>query len=366
MKFPKLPCLVLLLSLQYLTAVAQVITIPTLSSSQGSTSTITFCKFDTVTFTATGDSGLTPLEHEFWIERGGTIVFPLGNGPQPQSSFATNTLQDGDIVHARVWTYDNGGGNALTNTITINLDEFSRPISFSSDTINNTICGDEIVEFTVSNVISTTLFYFYVDGIFIQGPSHQTTGFISSETIDPLGQSIGRISYLDLTASFLVHSSTFFAGLTFFHLNQPNISLDKEGDEKQAFELSFQGGTEIDLNPYQRGFLPDNSFLFLYNSVRFLEQNALFNFTQEVLFSSFFLSLNQRLSFSNATNINSIGFGMGIALEYFDFGIQFNAPLRKINQVFAPSVFELYFSFDFSPFRRNNRGVYKRLQIDNY
>lgn len=195
---------------------------------------------------------------------------------------------------------------------------------------------------------------------------NQTTGFISSETIDPLGQSIGRISYPDLTASFLVHSSTFFAGLTFFHLNQPNISLDKEGDEKQAFELSFQGGTEIDLNPYQRGFLPDNSFLFLYNSVRFLEQNTLFNFTQEVLFSSFFLSLNQRLSFSNATNINSIGFGMGIALENFDFGIQFNAPLRKINQVFAPSVFELYFSFDFSPFRRNNRGVYKRLQIDNY
>ena len=175
MKFPKLPCLVLLLSLQYLTAVAQVITIPTLSSSQGSTSTITFCIFDTVTFTATGDSGLTPLEYEFWIERGGAIVFPLGNGPQPQSSFTTNTLQDGDIVHARVWTYDNGGGNALTNTITINLDEFSRPISFSSDTINNTICGDEIVEFTVSNVISTTLFQFYVDGIFIQGPSHQTT-----------------------------------------------------------------------------------------------------------------------------------------------------------------------------------------------
>ena len=128
----------------------------------------------------------------------------------------------------------------------------------------------------------------------------------------------------------------------------------------------YRGGIEIDLNPYQRGLLPDNSFLFLYNSVRLLEQNTLFNLTQEVLFSSLALSLNQRFSFANALNFNSIGFGMGIAVENFDFGIQFNAPIRKINQVYAPSVFELYFAFDFSPFRRNNRGVYKRLQIDNY
>ena len=56
----------------------------------------------------------------------------------------------------------------------------------------------------------------------------------------------------------------------------------------------------------------------------------------------------------------------GLAVENFDFGVQFNAPLRKINQVYAPSVFEICFSFDFSPFRLNNRGVYKRLQIDNY
>lgn len=88
--------------------------------------------------------------------------------------------------------------------------------------------------------------------------------------------------------------------------------------------------------------------------------------TQEVLFSSLSLSLNQRFSFANSFNFNSLGFGMGVAEENFDFGVQFNAPIGKINQVYAPSVFELYFSFDFRPFRRNNRGIYKRLQIENY
>lgn len=195
---------------------------------------------------------------------------------------------------------------------------------------------------------------------------NQTTGFISSETIDPLGQRVGRINYPELGTSFLVHSNTFFVGLTFFHLNQPNISLDKEGDEKLPFEFSFQGGIEFDINRFQSGILPDNSYLFLYNSVRFLENNTLLNLTQEVQFSALSLSLSQRFSLTDTFNFNALGVGIGLAVENFDFGVQFNAPLRKINQVYAPSVFELYFSFDFSPFRRNNRGVYKRLQIDNY
>ena len=182
----------------------------------------------------------------------------------------------------------------------------------------------------------------------------------------PLGLRIGRINYPKLGASLLVHSNTFFVDLTFFHLNQPNISLDKEGDEKLPFEFSFQGGVEFDINRYQSGILPDNSFLFLYNSVRFLEHNTLLNLTQEVQFSTLSLSLSQRFSLTDTFNFNAFGVGMGLAVENFDFGVQFNAPIRKINQVYAPSVFELYFSFDFSPFRRNNRGVYKRLQIDNY
>ena len=207
---------------------------------------------------------------------------------------------------------------------------------------------------------------FSVPSFVFEDQINQSTGFISTETIDPLGQQVGRVNYPDLGASFLLHSDTYFAGVSFFHLNQPNISLNKDGDEKLPFEFSVQGGTEFDLNPYKSGLLPDNSYLFLYNSVRFLDQNTLINATQEILLSSLSLSVSQRASFADSFNLNSIGFGIGIAIENFDFGIQFNAPIRKINEVYAPSVFELYFSFDFSRFRRNNRGIYKRLQIDNY
>lgn len=143
---------------------------------------------------------------------------------------------------------------------------------------------------------------------------NKRTGFISSETTDPLGQRIGRVNYLDLGASLLVHSDTFFVGLSFFHLNQPNVSFEKEGDENLPIALSFQGGVEFDINPYQRGLLPDNSYLFLYNSIRFLDQRTHLNLTQEVQLNSLSLNLNQRLSLYDNLNFNSLGFGVGIAV----------------------------------------------------
>ena len=48
---------------------------------------------------------------------------------------------------------------------------------------------------------------------------NRTTGFISSETNDPLSEIVGQINYADLEASFIVHSDLFFAGFTIKHLN---------------------------------------------------------------------------------------------------------------------------------------------------
>jgi hypothetical protein len=41
-------------------------------------------------------------------------------------------------------------------------------------------------------------------------------------------------------------------------------------------------------------------------------------------------------------------------------------PLKNNARTYAARVFELYLTFDFSKFRRNRRGLYKRLQNDNY
>lgn len=178
---------------------------------------------------------------------------------------------------------------------------------------------------------------------------NRTTGFISSETDDPLAEIVGRVNYADLEASFIVHSDLFFAGFTIKHLNQPNTSFDKEQIVSLPLALHLQGGLEMDINQYNRSFLPKNSFLFLYMGTRYTEGNFYANFAEEFQFDNF-----------------SIGLNLGLKVENFDFGFQYNFPFQKESKVFAPSIFELYLVFDFSPFRRNQRGYLKRLQINNY
>lgn len=74
----------------------------------------------------------------------------------------------------------------------------------------------------------------------------------------------------------------------------------------------------------------------------------------------------QSLSSSNTFNFNNLGFSVGLSLENFDIGILYNLGVKQIDKVYAPAILELYLTFDFSKFRRNLRGLFKRLQIDNY
>lgn len=127
MKFPQLRCQLTIfcsLLLWTISSYGQILTLPILSSYFGSGPIISICDSETVTFTATGDVGVSPLNFEFKIVRAGGDIYPLGVGRSQTASFSYNLFQDGDQVIARVWTYDNGGANTLTNTITIALESF--------------------------------------------------------------------------------------------------------------------------------------------------------------------------------------------------------------------------------------------------
>jgi len=91
-----------------------------------------------------------------------------------------------------------------------------------------------------------------------------------------------------------------------------------------------------------------------------------FSTTSTAQLGSFSLGISQQASKLNTFSLTSIGLSVGASVENFDFGLQYNIPIKQINQVFAPIIFELYVAFDFSIYRRNNRGRYKRLVNDNY
>lgn len=219
------------------------------------------------------------------------------------------------------------------------LPSFSLGFTNSSTSINNLIFGDQINIFT---------------------------GAIISDSSDPLSQNIASLNYLDVGASFIIHDDEFLAGLSLKQLNTPNVSLDEGQANKLPILISLQGGYELDINPYQNGILPESSFLFLYTTISLFNGTMQGTLSEDVQLGSFSFGLAQNFVRADSFGLSSFGFSVGTAFDNFDIGFQINSPLNQPNKLLTPSIFELHVVFNFSQYRRNNRGRFKRLNVDNY
>ena len=85
----------------------------------------------------------------------------------------------------------------------------------------------------------------------------------------------------------------------------------------------------MDINQYNRSFLPRNSFLFLYMGTRYTEGNFYANFAEEFQFDNFSIGLNQLVANTDQFTFNALGLNLGLKVENFDFGFQYNFPFQK-------------------------------------
>ena len=205
------------------------------------------------------------------------------------------------------------------------------------------------------------------------------TGFINTQSIDPLADIIANTSYFDMGASLILHSEDYLVGLSLKHLNRPNTSFNKEVPFEKPIQISVQGGYEFNINPYEFRYLPRYSYLYAFASVTKFGDAYFMSFSQDFQLGEFSIGFVEQASFvsyssngaqgqqvASQAGLNNIGLTVGLALENFDFGVHYNFPFRNTGTVYSPSMFELSVIFDFSIYRRNNRGLYKRLLIDNY
>lgn len=204
------------------------------------------------------------------------------------------------------------------------------------------------------------------ENLIFEDQLNTATGFINTESIDPLAPVISNVNYFDLGASFLLHTDKFMAGLTLKHLNKPNASYNKEVPFEMPISISVQGAYEFDLNPYERRFLPRYSYLYAYGSFTKFGDALVIYLSQDIQLGEFSVGLSQQAASLNTFALNNVGVSIGLAVENFDFGILYNFPFQSPGAVYSPSIFELFVTFDFSIYRRNRRGQYNRLQIDNY
>ena len=155
-------------------------------------------------------------------------------------------------------------------------------------------------------------------------------------------------------------------GISLMQINRPDVSFNEEETFKKQMRIAVQGGYEFDINPLGFSFLPEFSYFYtFFNAIK--EGDAIFvQFEEKFNMGEFNIGFSQQTSMVEAFNLNNIGLNLGLNLENFYFNVGYNFPSRNVGQVYSPSIFELAVIFDFSTFRRNNRGLYKSLQIDNY
>ena len=195
------------------------------------------------------------------------------------------------------------------------------------------------------------------------------SGFLQTESQDPIIDQIGSSNYMDLGASFIVHSNNYLFGVSIQHLNQPNISFNKEvTDYTLPIRYSIQGGYEFDINPYDRSIMPRYSTIYAFMNASRMGENFDIFLSQEAQLGSFSIGLNQQFRKTNNFGFTNIGLSVALAYENFEFGTLYNFPFRSPTNtaVYSPSTIEVFLTFDFSPYLRNKRGDYRRISIDNY
>ena len=180
---------------------------------------------------------------------------------------------------------------------------------------------------------------------------------------------IGRANYLDLGASFLIHSSNYLVGASIKHLNQPIISYNNEDTSvKLPIRYSIQGGYEFDVNPYDRTILPRYSTILAFFNASKRGDNLDFYLSQEAQLGQFSFGFNQQFRKTQTFGFTNVGMSVALAYENFEFGALYNFPFQNPlkTTVYSPSTIEVFLTFDFSPYLRNRRGDYRRISIDNY
>ena len=191
------------------------------------------------------------------------------------------------------------------------------------------------------------------------------TGSIFISSNDPLSLASLNNNFFDFSASMLLYNEHFLVGVAIKHLNQPDLSYTKEFEFKRPISFSLQVAYERDINYYGRGFLPENSYLFLYNSITSVGDLAKIYAGQDLILGGFSIGFHELYTKNKLSSALLLGLNTRINVDEFEFNFSYNIPVYQ-DVAFPPSVFELSMIIKFDRFLRNNSGYFKRLKIEGF
>jgi hypothetical protein len=184
------------------------------------------------------------------------------------------------------------------------------------------------------------------------------TGEIAGITKDPISIN-NKANYIDIGAGASIYNDrNLFFGINVKHINSPETSLNETFSFKKELSMSLQAGFERDLNQYgQSVFLPEYSYLYLYNS--FTKQGSKFrtDLYQEAILGNFSLGINEHFNPFDGFSLSRLGTSLSVFIEQIEIGANYSFDIgsKKLAGT-SFNTFEFYITFDFNPYNKNKRG----------
>lgn len=169
------------------------------------------------------------------------------------------------------------------------------------------------------------------------------SGIINPNSIDPINLN-ESIRFFDFSASVLFNTENSWVGFTIKHLNNPNISMDYEGQERLDMFMSLHGSVNLPFKPYST----DNKLFALFNVMQQGSYNRVdlgLKYDLDRFSFALLAATNPNKVSPNSHLLTSMNAFVGMNWEGFRFGYSYDFNMTGIGR--TGGVYELSITYDF-------------------
>lgn len=169
------------------------------------------------------------------------------------------------------------------------------------------------------------------------------SGIINVNSIDPINLN-DSVRFVDFAASVLFNNENSWVGLTLKHLNKPNISMERDGQDNLEMFMSVHGSLYLPFGDYRNS----NKLFIIANAMKQGEYNR-FDLGAKYDLDRFSFALlaatNPIKTDPKSHFLTSINAFMGLDWEGFRFGYSYDFNVTDIGR--TGGVYELSVTYDF-------------------
>jgi type IX secretion system PorP/SprF family membrane protein len=159
-------------------------------------------------------------------------------------------------------------------------------------------------------------------------------GDASIPTNDPLIFSLGKTNFFDFGSGLLLYNKTFWAGISAFHMNEPNLSMIGD-NSKMPMKASVHGGARLRLynGPFKRSITPSIAPSFIWKKQGNVEQFDMgVNFHYDPVMVGFWyrgMPSRENIEQSQVSQ-DALIFLLGIKYKQFEFGYSYDITVSSL------------------------------------